>query len=45
MPLKKMHHCVYSSARPASRLPESVEIGKRHYPVMENPIAQNSDVL
>lgn len=45
MPFKKMYRCVHSSARPASRLPESVEIGKQHSPVMENPIAQNSDVL
>lgn len=45
MSIKKMFHCVYSSARPANRLPESVENGKLHSPVMENPIAQNSEVL
>lgn len=45
MSFKKMFHCVYSSARPANRSPESVEIEKLHSPVMENPIAQNADVL
>lgn len=45
MSFKKTYHCVYSCARPANRLLESVEIGKWHSPVVENPIAQNSDVL
>lgn len=40
-----MFHCVDSRARPANGLPESVENGKLHSPVTENPIAQNSDVL
>lgn len=35
-----MYHCVSSGARPANRSPESVEIGKWHSPVMENPIAR-----
>lgn len=41
----KMYCCVYSCARPANRSLESTEIGKWQSRVVENPIAQNSDVL